>query len=59
MVNLLAMLRLQSHQLDRPLEAPEDSPPTHLWDDVLVRLNKKATSSNLTEEIKPGCAFVR
>ena len=36
-LNPLAMLRLQSHRLDRPLEAPEDSAPAVFWDGVLVR----------------------
>ena len=41
-MTLLAMLCLQSHRLDRPLEAPEDSLPTHFWDGVLVRPDEKS-----------------
>ena len=57
-LNPLAMLRLQSHRLDRPLEAPEDSPPTHFWDGVLVRPSKKASLEHEREHQAWSCAFV-
>lgn len=36
-VNATAMLRLQSHRLDLPADAPPETAPAAFWDTVLVR----------------------
>ena len=55
-INPLAMLRLQSHRLDRPLEAPEDSAPAVFWDGVLVsRVSVWAPHRRTGHGTRPCC----